>query len=194
MSEIRFEIFTEEQSMEIFLRELLPRILPPEIKLDRNCFIRPHEGKSDLKKSLRNKIKAFPHYPNRVKLLIIHDQDANDCRRLKEELVSICSSLPKGDFLIRIACKELENWYLGDLESIEKIYPESRAGQFMNKSKFRVPDNLNGAQEMSYLTRKFSKSHASRELGKIINLENNRSNSFNHLISGIAKIFNPTSA
>lgn len=174
--------------MEYFLRGLLPRILPPEIKLDVNCFIRPHEGKSDLKKSLKNKVRAFPHFPNHVKLLVIHDQDANDCEKLKEELRSVCSVLSADDFVIRIACRELENWYLGDLSSVEEIYPESKASRLTNKAKFRIPDNLNGSVEMNLLTTNFSKSHASRELGKIINLENNRSLSFQHLISGVLKI------
>jgi hypothetical protein len=187
MPDFTLEIFTEEKSMENFLRELLPRILPVHLELDKNCFIRPHEGKDDLRKSLRRKVMAFPHFPKPIKLLVIHDQDSNDCGKLKEELVSICPDLKKEDFLIRIACKELENWYLGDLRSIELVYPDSKASQLINKSKFRNPDSLNGADEVLKLTSKFSKSHASRELGKIISLTENRSVSFNHLISGVSK-------
>lgn len=190
MFDFILEIFTEEPSMENFLRTLLPRILPTGIELDRNCFIRPHEGKSDLKRSLIRKIKAFPHFPRPVKLLVIHDQDSNDCLKLKEELNSICSILQPGDYLIRIACRELENWYLGDLESVESIYPDSKAAGFVNRARFRNPDVLNGSEEMMRLSSRFSKSHASREMGKIINLEQNRSASFNQLLSGIIKITN----
>ena len=188
MSDFTLEIFTEESSMENFLRELLPRILPPGLELDRNCFIRPHEGKSDLRKSLIKKIKAFKHFPKPVKLLVIHDKDSNDCLILKAELISICSDLQPGNYLIRIACKELENWYLGDLHSVDLVYPDSNASVMVHKAKFRDPDVLNGSEEMMKFSNRFSKSHASREMGKIINLDNNRSTSFNHLISGIFKI------
>lgn len=188
MEKVVLEIFTEERSMENFLRGLLPRILPSDFQLDINCFIRPHEGKSDLKKSLIRKVKAFQNYPHPVKLLIIHDQDSNDCKLLKADLVSICSSISNLEFLVRIACKELENWYLGDLYSIERIYPDSRASRLSNKSKFKRPDSLNGTEELENLSKKFSKSHASREIGKIICLEDNRSVSFNHFVSGVSKI------
>lgn len=174
--------------MEYFLRGLLPRILPIGFDLDRNCFIRPHEGNSHLKKSLLIKVKAFPYFPDPVKLIVIHDQDSNDCKKLKEELGNICSVLKAEDCLIRIACRELENWYLGDWASVEAAYPETKARQLVNKAKFRNPDSLNGSNEMDLLTRNFSKSHASRELGKIISLENNKSKSFNHLVSGISQL------
>lgn len=191
MSNYRLEIFTEERSMEYFLRALLPRILPTGFELDTNCFIRPHEGKSDLKRSLSKKVKASPHFSQPVKLLIIHDQDSNDCKVLKTNLISECSGLKSGDFLVRIACKELENWYLGDLESIDIVYPDTQASGLSGKSKFRNPDRLNGSEEMNNLTRKFSKSHASREIGRIISIENNNSSSFNYFISGIAKLLAP---
>jgi hypothetical protein len=37
------EILVEEHSMENFLKELLPTILPAGYRLDINCFIRVHE-------------------------------------------------------------------------------------------------------------------------------------------------------
>ena len=51
----RLEIFVEEPSAEAFLRKFLPRVLPATWKLDQNVFVRPHEGKSDLAKSLNQK-------------------------------------------------------------------------------------------------------------------------------------------
>jgi hypothetical protein len=52
------EILTEELSMEELLRGLLPKILPPDYAVDVNCFIRSHEGKSDLQKSVPRKLRA----------------------------------------------------------------------------------------------------------------------------------------
>lgn len=48
----RLEFLVEERSMAEVLKVLLPRILPASWVLDENYFIRPHEGKSDLKRSI----------------------------------------------------------------------------------------------------------------------------------------------
>jgi Endonuclease V len=64
------EILAEEASMALFLEGLLPRILPPDYAFGINCFVRPHEGKSDLQKSIPKKLRAFTHFPYPVKVLI----------------------------------------------------------------------------------------------------------------------------
>ncbi len=74
-AEARLETFLEEQPAELFLRGLLPRILPAGWEVDVNIFLRPHEGKSDLAKSLPRKVKSFVSYPQPVRLLVLHDQD-----------------------------------------------------------------------------------------------------------------------
>jgi len=183
------EILTEEPSMEHFLRVLLPKILPEDYELDVTCFIRPHEGKSDLKKSIPRKLKAYPHFEHPIKVLIVHDQDSNDCQKLKNDLQALCSpsTIP---VVIRIACRELENWYLGDFKAIEAVYPKVRADKFENKAKYRVPDDLHGSDEMERLVDDFSKSYASREIPKHMNLNSNNSYSFNQLLSGIQKLIN----
>ncbi len=187
MREEWIEILTEEPSMENFLRAILPKILPEGYVLDQNCFIRPHEGKSDLKRSIPRKVKSYPSFPWPVKLIIIHDQDSNDCKRLKRELTKLAKGKGQTPFLIRIACRELENWYLGDLVAVEKVYPKMKVSALVNKQKYADPDRLFGAHELIQLSKDFSKSYASREIPQFMDLENNKSSSFNHLILGIKK-------
>jgi len=67
------EILVEEKSMEIFLEKLLPKILPNSFILNQNCFIRVHEGKSHLLKSIPKKAKAYQRFFWPVRMLIIHD-------------------------------------------------------------------------------------------------------------------------
>jgi Domain of unknown function (DUF4276) len=179
------EILTEEASMENFLRGILPDVLPDGFKIDQNCFIRPHEGKSDLQKSIPKKLKAYSHFPHPVKLIIIHDQDSNDCIKLKAGLMALCSNTHNIPILVRIACRELENWYLGDLPALDKVYPEMKALNKATKKKYSDPDRVFGAFELNQLSKKFSKSHASREIYKYMDLESNTSISFQHLIQGI---------
>ncbi len=59
MNSIILEIHVEEKSMEIFLRGVLPRILPEEYILDVNCRIVTYNGKQDLKKKLPIVIRSY---------------------------------------------------------------------------------------------------------------------------------------
>ena len=174
--------------MEIFLRKALPMLLPDPYILDQNCFIRPHQGKSDLQKSIPRKVQAFKNFPQSVRLIVIHDQDSNDCQELKATLARLIeeknSGLPK---LIRIACRELENWYLGDLTAVEKVYPDSKASSLQHKAKFRNCDKLNGSEEMLRLTKNFTKSFAAREMPQQMSFQNNKSTSFNHFVTGLQR-------
>lgn len=180
------EILVEEPSMEHFLRGLLPEVLPEGYLLDQNCFIRPHEGKSDLRKSIPKKAKTYPYWPTPVKLIIIHDQDLSDCKELKSDLEKLVREANDScPLLIRIACRELENWYLGDLNAVEKVYPESKASTLSGKARFRNPDFLKGSEEMKRLSGAFTKSFAAKEIPKHLSLKGNRSPSFNNLIKGI---------
>lgn len=101
----RLEFLVEERSMAEVLKVLLPRILPASWVLDENYFIRPHEGKSDLKRSIPKKLKGFAqHKEQTTGFIIIQDQDSNDCRQLKQELVALCKAnqAPNIKFLVRI--------------------------------------------------------------------------------------------
>jgi hypothetical protein len=172
--------------MEMFLRGLLPRILPSEIVLDQNCFVHGHEGKSHLVKSIPRKMKAYHYFPDEVRVLIIHDQGSNDCVELKNSLRVLCDDgVP---YLIRIVCKELENWYLGDFNALENVFPKIKAEKYARKAKYRIPDKLNGAEELKQLTNRFSKIQTAREICKYIDIERNKSKSFNHFIRGLQKL------
>ena len=66
----RLEFLVEERSMAEVLKVLLPRILPASWVLDENYFIRPHEGKSDLKRSIPKKLKGFANIKIRPPVLL----------------------------------------------------------------------------------------------------------------------------
>ena len=89
----------EEKSMKCFLDGILPKILPEDVTFQTI----PHSGKSDLQKSIRIKLSAW-NEPD-VKFVIVQDQDSNNCRELKMQLLQICNGT-KRDVLIRIACHE----------------------------------------------------------------------------------------
>ena len=115
----QIEILVEEPSMKNFLETKLPDFLPEGYGLGINVFIRPHNGKSDLMRSIPKKIQAFSHYHRPAKIIIVHDQDSHDCRELKQKILDLCAQHGDCPVLVRIACRELENWYLGNLYAVE---------------------------------------------------------------------------
>lgn len=170
----------EEQSMKYFLDGLLPRILPENIQF----LTIPHEGKSDLKKSLAAKLRGW-NEPN-VKFVVVQDQDSNDCKKLKEELFELCKNSGK-EALIRIACRELEAWYFGDMNALSEAYGEDLSAA-KRKSKYRVPDAIvNPKAELRRLLPEHQQIAGARRIAPIIDIDNNSSVSFQVFVNGVKK-------
>lgn len=185
------EILVEEPSMKNALEIILPQILPEGYQLGKNSFIRPHQGKSDLQKSIPKKVTAYQHFPKPVLLIVIQDQDSNDCKELKKGLIELIVNInPKQSHLVRIACKELENFYLGDMLAIEAVYPTFNAKDQQRKAKYRNPDNIFAAYDLGQQIKIFSKGYASKNIPNHMNLDRNLSPSFNQLISGVRNFLN----
>jgi len=108
--------FVEEKSAKAMLDEILPKILPPSVEV--KCI--PFEGKNDLDKNLKKKLQRW-QIPNTA-FLVLRDQDSGDCIKVKKTLVGICEGANKPKCLVRIACRELESFYLGDLLAIENAF------------------------------------------------------------------------
>ena len=158
------------------------------IRTKRQLLCTTTPGKSDLLKSLRRKVKAYPNFPLPVKLIVLHDQDSNDCIALKNRINGIIDEVNPGQpRLIRIACHELENWYLGDPDAIEQVYPTFKADRVRNRTIFRMPDRVVGSNELERLIPDFAKTEASRIIPVHMNTTSNRSVSFGHFVSGVKR-------
>jgi hypothetical protein len=85
--------------------------------------------------------------------------------------------------LIRIPCRELEAWYLGDMKAIEQAYPKFNASKFQNKEKFRNPDHCRASSELKKIIPTFQKGTAAKEIPKYMSIERNTSESFNQFVN-----------
>ena len=139
------------------LEVLLPRLFPG---LSFQCV--PHEGKQDLEKSIPRKLKAW-RVPG-VFFCVIRDNDSGDCRALKERLIALCKSGGPDDALVRIACQELEAWYLGEPDALAEAFGKEKLRGIGNKARYRDPDAVVGpSAEIRKLVPEFQKvSHGSR--------------------------------
>lgn len=181
MSNIVF--FLEEPSAREMLKGVLPRVLPENASVQFVVF----EGKQDLEKRLPKRLRAWLQ-PD-VKFVVLRDQDGGDCAVIKRNLKRICDDAGKPDVLVRIACHELESFYLGDLDAVSRSIGPAALARLQEKAKFRDPDKLaNPSEELKKIAPDYQKVSGSRAIGLLLSIENNRSESFNALLNGVCGI------
>jgi hypothetical protein len=103
----------------------------------------------------------------------------------------LCIESGKGSqCLVRIACRELEAFYLADLQAVEQALEMDGLTQHQEKRKFRAPDDLgNPSRELKTLTKnRYEKVSGSRAIGSHLQLDNPRSPSFFNLIAAIRRL------
>ena len=196
----------EEESAEVLLRTLLPEILSvfPEVAVhsgdslpDRRnlsgntapevgvvpTYI-PHQGRGHLQRSIPNKLNGW--LKPQASFVILHDQDSHECVQLKRRLQKICGKQQRYSPLIRIACTELEAWYFGDLDAVERAFPGFRADEYKNKARYRIPDRIKKpSKELKKIVKDFQKGVAARAIPTYMDISSNTSVSFKHLVTGI---------
>lgn len=174
----------EERSAAVFLEGFLPRAFPAIA--DRNRFAPPvyitFSGKYDMRKQLAGKLRKW-RTPD-SSFIVLQDQDMKDCREEKERLTHICSApgMPHKNTKIRIVCRQLENWYLGDLTAVENAFGiPGLVRRNANTSRFRKVDALSGEEELRKITgKRYEKIDGSRRMGAKMNVHylKNASRSF----------------
>lgn len=111
MKEIVFLL--EEPSAKVMLEIILPKLLDDSIGFKCISF----EGKQDLEKQLVRKIKCYQN--PEARFIVLRDQDSACCHDVKSNLVRLCEQTGKlAHCKVRIACHELETFYLGDLLAV----------------------------------------------------------------------------
>ena len=188
-------ILTEELSIKNVFDIILPKILPSDF----GFRILVHQGKSDLENALTDKITSLSKITG-AKILITIDQDNNDCKQLKNKIIGIIGENYACEYKIRIVCKELESWLLGDLLAIEKAFPRFKSASIAKKAQIRDVDKIN--KPSNFLLRiipeykdrkKIPKLEFSKKTAQFLDITNNKSTSFNNTIEAIKQLCNQNS-
>lgn len=180
--------FLEELSAKKMLEIIAPKLLDNNIKPIYITF----KGKQDLEKQIENKLRDWKN-PNTV-FLIMRDKDSGDCKKIKQNLLTkVIASGKQESSLVRIACHELESFYLGDLLAVEKAFSLNNLSKKQDKTKYRDPDSLtNAKEELKKIVQNYQTVSGSESIAPYLKLDgSNKSTSFNFLISGIQKLCNP---
>jgi hypothetical protein len=191
MAATHLELLVEEPSMEAFLRDWLPRLLPQGRSFEIHAF----QGKDDLLRKLDARLRGYAHWlPQDWRIVVVVDRDDEDCRALKARLDRIareCSlrtdrAQPDWQLVNRIAIEELEAWYFGDWTAVRAAYPRVSAS-IPAKQAYRDPDGIAGGtwetfertlQRYGYFKAGLRKVEVARAIAAHMTPDANRSPSF----------------
>lgn len=178
MNEIVFLL--EESSAEALLFAMLPRLLPPSVGY--RCMV--FEGKQDLEKQMVRRMRGY-NVPG-ARFVVLRDQDAADCHAVKTELKRRCKEANHPEAIVRIACRELESWYLADLVAVENALDRRGLQNFQNKRHYRMPDRIvSPSRTLMRIAPSYQKVSGSRAIGPHLDLNNTRSRSFEHFVAAV---------
>lgn len=201
---MNLEILVEERSAERALGVLLPSIVPGV-----DFEIRVFRGKTDLLKKLPDRLKGYASWITQADacLVVLVDRDDDDCLTLKADMAQMVSSAGlstataatasrRVQVLNRIAVEELEAWFFDDVPAVCAAYPRvpNSLGQ---QAKYRDPDAVSGGtwealervlQKHSYHRGGLAKVVAATEIAQHMNVEANRSRSFQVFRDGVRRL------
>ncbi|MBN1964218.1 MAG: DUF4276 family protein [Anaerolineae bacterium] len=137
---MHLEFLLEEESMENVIEIVMEQIVGASP--DHTWTVHPHHSKGHLLKQLLPKLRGYRNFLSHdTHIVIIVDQDQDDCRALKRKIVdwAVEAGL-ETQSLVRIAVCELESWFLGDIRALEEAFPKLRHLKLHGKARYRNPD------------------------------------------------------
>jgi Domain of unknown function (DUF4276) len=184
MKELVFLV--EGEAERCLLDAFLPRVLPDGV----GHRVIPFQGKQDMEKRMTMRIRGYLN--PQARFIIMRDQDSHaDCVALKRSLQERCvGTRREAHCLVRIACKELETFYLADLAAVSQALDIPGLERHQQQRKFRDPDHLGSpSRELQTLTQnRYEKRDGSAKIGRHLALDNVRSPSFRHFVAGIRRL------
>ncbi|MES2877826.1 MAG: DUF4276 family protein [Pseudomonadota bacterium] len=182
----RIIFLLEEPSMKILLDGLLPRLFPGWV-VNQHFQCVKHDGKSDLDRSIPRKLSAWRIPGDRF--VIVRDNDNTDCLQLKARLQALCLVSGHPETLIRLACQELESWYVGDLQSLAQAFDDPKLDTPALRKRFAVPDDWQKPSvELERLIPAFQKGSGARTMAVYLRETSNRSVSFQMFVRGVRRV------
>jgi hypothetical protein len=173
----------EELSARDLLQGFLPRILPADLLVRYLVF----EGKQDLERQLVHKLRSWLA-PESI-FVVLRDQDAADCTSVKERLSNLVKQTGRQDVLVRIACRELESWVIGDWEAVAQAFDKPQLRAQAQKAVYRHPDRLSKPiGELRKFIPEYQKRDGARRLGPLLSPERSQSQSFRSFCSGLERL------
>jgi hypothetical protein len=173
-------VFVEEASASEIVRALVRKL-----GLERRVTVLKHQGAGDLERSFARKIASDPLPTS--KFLVLRDADNQNCAALKHQLSQMVPRNKRDRTMVRIACQELEAWYLAQPEALRAAGAMKRAipRKILGGNIDAIPNPkrifLRHAHDKGQIE------HA-RRIGEQLNFESTKSTSFRHFVSGLRSL------
>ena len=121
--------------------------------------------------------------------MVLRDNDGADCRKVKARLQDLCRRGGREDAVVRIACQELEAWYLGEPDALAEAFGRDAVRRISGRARFRDPDSVvHPSGAVRDLIPEFQKTSGARRMAEFLSREGNRSASFRCLMQGIERL------
>ena len=125
-----------------------------------------------------------------TRFLVLCDQDNADCKERKQRIIERIAVARRGAVDVRIVCRQLETWYLGDLAALVAARPKLAA--FARSSTVRGQPDLIVAPakliEAQLAEGRLRKRALARDVGLHARTHANRSHSFNVFMDKLREI------
>lgn len=198
---MQIDFLVEELSAEETLRHILPKLMGKRARWKLINL----ESKYRLLKVLPARLAAYRDRIARgeqLRVVVLVDRDEDDCAELKRRLERMAQSAglktktspdAQGLFHVvnRIAVEELESWFIGDAAALRLAF-SSLPRVDASKGIFRNPDNGGSWEALHRFLKKhgiykssYPKIDAARRIAPRLNLQANRSRSFQAFIQGV---------
>lgn len=179
-------------------------VLLPQIA-DVSYKVRTFDGKPDLLKHLPQRLAGYRHWPPEhvPGIVVVVDKDNDDCVTLLKSLEIaareagfVCASVSgqtPGSVLNHLAIEELEAWFFGDVPALVSAYPRV-PHTLGERAAYRDPDAIKGGtwealervlREAGHHRGGLAKGRAAKEIALHMNVEENRSRSFQKFRDGV---------
>ncbi len=173
----------EEPSAQDALEGLLPKLIPADVRLRFLVF----EGKQDLEKRMARRIRGW--LDEHSLFVVLRDQDNGDCQVIKQRLMERCGEGGRPEALVRIACRELESWFVGDWQAVGEAFTLPNLHKQSVKAIYRNPDNLGSpVTELRKFIPTYQKRDGARRIGRHLAVGRNCSRSFQVFVQGIMRL------
>lgn len=175
--------FLEEPSAQDFLQGVLPGLLPDGVTAHFLVF----EGKQDLEKQLPLRLRGWQRLNSRF--IVLRDQDSGDCRVIKHNLQTQCVEAGQPDAVVRIACRELEAFFVGDWLAVAQAFDKPALARLDRAAKYRDPDKLGSpSHEIRRVLPAYQKRDGARRISAHMAPARNRSRSFQVLFETLRRL------
>lgn len=201
---MELNIIVEEPSAEAAIKIIAPKIVPAGTKIK----VVNLNSKAQLLRKLPDRLRGYAARIDNgedIKIIILIDRDGDDCIALKQQITTMVNHAGLIDkshnngqhkVVTRIVCEELEAWFLGDAAAIRSAY-SSLPPINQTKGIFRQPDKpgrgtwealaaffrSNGLYRNNY-----PKIEGARKIAAKMNINENKSKSFNHFKQGVLSL------